>query len=278
MAYRFPDVRAALALLIILIANNTSAQNLVLSAAPRESVKQGHELYQPLANHLGKLLGVEVKYTNAKHWLRYQSDIKNQKYDFVFDGPHLASWRIKHLKHKPLVKLPGTLEFYILARADSNKINKPEDLVYKKVCAIPPPNLTSVTLLQRLNDPVREPVIESVKGGMGKIFNGLIEGKCEGAVIRSNYFKKKLTNEEHAKVKIIYTSPELPNQVITVSDRVSEEDRKKIILSLTTGEGMKAMAPIVKRFGGKNVKGFVEVKPGEYDGYFAFLEGVVLGW
>lgn len=278
MACRFLGTRIIRVMLILFISNNVLAQTLVLSAPPRESVSEGHKLYGPLADHLGKLLGVEVEYTHAKHWLRYQSDIKKRKYDFVFDGPHLASWRIKHLKHKPLVKLPGTLGFYIITLADNKKVNTPEDLVYKRVCAIPPPNLTSVILLQRLNDPVREPIINSVKGGMGKIFKALLDGECEGAVIRNVLYDKKLTDEERAKVRIIYTSPELPNQVLTVSDRVSEEDQKKIIASLLTGDGMKIMSPIAKRFGGKDVTSFVKVSPSEYNGYFSFLEGVVLGW
>lgn len=125
---------------------------------------------------------------------------------------------------------------------------------------------------------MREPIIESVKGGMGKIFNTLIQGKCEGAVIRSDYFKKKLSDEERAKVKIIHTSPEFPNQVLTASDRVSEEEQNKIIASLTTGESAKAMVPILKRFGGIQAKAFEEVSPGEYNGYFSFLEDVVPGW
>lgn len=278
MACRFLDIRILFLLLILFISSNVLAQNLILSAPPRETPNQGYKLYAPLAEHIGKLLGVEVKYTHSKHWLRYQSDIKKRKYDIVFDGPHLASWRIKHLKHKPLVKLPGTLGFYMLALSDNKKIKTPEDLVYKKVCAIPPPNLTSVILLQRLNDPVREPIILSIKGGMGKIFKALLDGKCEGAVVRDTYYKKILSDEERANVKIIYKSPAFPNQVITASDRISEDDQQKIIASLTTGDGIEVMTPIVKRFGGKKVKSFIKADTSEYDGYFSFLEGVVLGW
>ncbi|MFW2374033.1 MAG: phosphate/phosphite/phosphonate ABC transporter substrate-binding protein [Gammaproteobacteria bacterium] len=278
MLYKSIHLRILGLLLLASINSNALAETLILSAAPRETVTQGHKLYGPLADHLGQLLGVEVKYKHAKHWLRYQSDIKKSKYDFVFDGPHLASWRIKHLKHRPLVKLPGTLKFYILARADNKKINTPENLIYKKVCAIPPPNLTSVILLQRMNDPVREPIIESIKGGMGKIYKALLDGRCDGAVIRSTLYDKKLSDVERAKVKIIYTSPELPNQVITASNRVSAEDQNKIIESLTAGDGMKVMLPIAKRFGGKNVDAFIRLDPSEYNGYFSFLEGVVLGW
>lgn len=131
MQHRYLNLSLTLLLLTAIINSTVSAESLIFSAAPRESIRQGHELYQPLVTHLEELLGTEVKYTHAKHWLRYQSDIKKRKYDFVFDGPHLASWRIKHLNHRPLVKLPGTLQFYMLARSDSKLINKPEDLIYK---------------------------------------------------------------------------------------------------------------------------------------------------
>lgn len=278
MLYESIQLRILALFLLVFISNYAFAEKLILGAAPRETVTQGHQLYGPLANHLGQLLGVDVGYTHAKHWLRYQSDIKKRRYDFVFDGPHLASWRIKHLKHRPLVKLPGTLGFYILAMADNKKVKVPEDLVYKKVCAIPPPNLTSVVLLQRLNDPVREPIIKSIKGGMGKIYQALIDGECKGAVVRNTLYDKKLNDEQRAKVKIIYKSPEFPNQVLTVSNEVSEEDQNKIIESLIVGDGKKVMLPIAKRFGGKGVEAFVRVQPSEYNGYYSFLEGVVLGW
>ena len=90
MACSLLKIRFVLIILLSIICNNTLAETLILSAAPRESAKQGHNLYGPLAKHLSQLLGREVKFKHAKHWLRYQSDIKKRKYDFVFDGPHLT--------------------------------------------------------------------------------------------------------------------------------------------------------------------------------------------
>ncbi len=271
-------IRSLLMLVLLTCYQSSMASDLIFTAAPRETTQKGQALYGPVADYISKVLGKSVTYTNAGYWLRYQSDIKKHKYDFVFDGPHLASWRIKNIKHKPLIKLPGYLQFYFLARKQDKKVNLPEDLIYKKVCVIAPPNLTAVTLLQRLNDPVREPFLVSVKGGMKKLVQRLIAGGCSGTVVRADYYDNKMPQEMKDKVKIIYTSEQLPNQVITVSDRLSIEEQSRLIEALLSEEGKKVLSPVVKRFGGKDVISFVRAEANEYDGYSSFLEGVVLGW
>ena len=216
--FRNKTLPASLLLLLLVITSlPVYSEALVFTAAPRESAAQGKKLYGPLTEFISKTLGKEVKYVNAGSWLRYQSHIKKLKYDFVLDGPHLASWRIKNIDHKPLIKLPGNLQFYILARANDKKTTKPEDLIYKRVCVIPPPNLTAMVLLRRLSDPVREPFVVGVKGGMKKLVSELINNKCNGTVVRADFYNNKLSAEMKSKVKIIYTSDELPNQVITAS-------------------------------------------------------------
>lgn len=278
MGYTRFNLHLVVSILLLLLSHSVLADELIMSAAPRESVANGHKLYDPIAAHMSKILGVKVSYKHPRHWLRYQSDIKKQNYDIVLDGPHLASWRIKYIEHHALIKLPGTLAFHIIAQADNKAINHADELVYKKVCAIAPPNLTSVVLLQRLNDPVREPVIHSVKGGMKGIYKNLMNKKCVAAVVRTDFYNKKLTDEQRKGLKILYTSPDLPNQVITTSNKISAEDRQALITTFTQGNGVTTMAPVVKRFAGKDVKAFIPAKEGEYNGYYTFLKGVVLGW
>ncbi len=278
MGYIRFNLHFVASIFLLLLSHSVLANELIMSAAPRESVADGHKLYEPIAAHMSKILGVKVTYKHPRHWLRYQSDIKKQNYDIVFDGPHLASWRIKYIEHQALIKLPGTLAFHIITKADNKAINNPEDLVYKKVCAIAPPNLTSVVLLQRLNDPVREPIIISVKGGMKGIYKNLMEGSCIAAVVRTDFYNKKLSDEQRKGLKILYTSPEFPNQVITTSNKISAENRQALITAFTQGEGVTTMNPVVKRFAGKDVKAFIPVTQGEYNGYYTFLKGVVLGW
>lgn len=251
---------------------------LILTAPPRESKEQGEKLYGPLAKYLTQLLGEEVVYKYPRGWLRYQRDIRRNVFDIVFDGPHFASWRMEHKSHSALVKLPGTLDFYFITRKSRTNIKIPEDLVHKKVCVIPPPNLTSLVLLDVLNSPTREPILKSVKGGMFSLYKQLNNNACDAAVVRKDFFDKKLTEEQRAPYKIIYTSKPIPNQVITASDRVDEFKQKMIVQSLTQGEGRLVMKNILKRFGGKKVKSFVAAKKEDFAGQNELLEGVILGW
>jgi hypothetical protein len=61
-----------------------------------------------------------VRYEHPGNWLHYQRNLRNDMYDIVFDGPHFASWRMEHLEHDMLVKLPGNLQFYLLTGADND--------------------------------------------------------------------------------------------------------------------------------------------------------------
>jgi len=267
----------ALFTLAVLFSQQLQAK-LIFTAPPRESRQSALELYTPFAKHLSELLGEEVEYQYPRGWLRYQRDIRRNIYDLIFDGPHFASWRMAHLGHKPLVKLPGTLVFYFITPATNVDITKSTDLIYKKVCIIPPPNLTALVLLSELNDPIKEPVLKSVKGGMKAVFKELDKNSCVAAVVRSNYYDKRLSDEQRAKYKIIHTTKPIPNQVITASTKVDKTSRDKIIQSLTEGPGVEVANKIVKRFGGKKVKSFIKADKADYEGQNKLLEGVILGW
>jgi len=227
------------------------AQDLILTAPPREKPEAGQKQYGPLAAYLSKLFGRKVEYVFPGNWLKYQRDMRADKYDIIFDGPHFISWRIAHLGNTPVVKLPGTLEFYLLAKKDDDRLGKIGDLVAKRFCGVPPPNLAS--------------------------FDAFMKGDCEAAVLRSAYYKKFLTDDERARIKIVYASKPFPNQGISVSKRVTARERELMAQALTTGDGIKATTPILKRFGGK-AKHFVLASNTEFAGINNLLEGVIFGW
>ncbi|MDH5182057.1 MAG: phosphate/phosphite/phosphonate ABC transporter substrate-binding protein [Gammaproteobacteria bacterium] len=255
-----------------------SAAGLILTAPPRETKEAGETLYGPLARHFTELLGVDVSYQHPGNWLNYQRNMRDDKYDIVFDGPHFISWRMVHLKHDVLVKLPGTLEFYVVAQKSDNSLESLDQLVGKKICGISPPNLSTLTVLDRFRNPVRQPVLKGINGGMHKVFQAFKDGKCEAAVLRSGHYKKKITQQERDSVKILFHSAPLPNQAISVSSRVSDSLKKQIIRSLTLGKGVKESSAIVKRFGGKQTTSFIAASRQEYTGHNTLLEGVIFGW
>jgi len=256
-----------------------SAAPLILTSPPRESEKAGKALYQPLAEHLSKVLGRPVIYEHPDNWLKYQREMRNDAYDVVFDGPHFAAWRMVHLGHRMVVKLPVQLQFHLVTQADNDKILQLNDLVGKRICGISPPNLSTLTILARYENPVRQPQIRGIRGGMNKVFKAFQQGKCKAAVLRTTYYKRKLSDADRSKLKIIYSSPSLPGQVISVSKRISDSDLEQIQHSLLTSDaGHIAVQAILKRFGGKQARAFIKASDEEYEGDNKYLEGVIFGW
>lgn len=248
---------------------------LILTAPPREKPDAGKAQYGPLAAELSELLGEKVTYQQPKGWLFYQRDMRADRYDIVFDGPHFISWRIKQFEHTPVAKLPGKLGFVVVTAKDNKNINDLEDLVNVSICSIAPPNLSILTVLAKFDNPVRNPKQVSAKGGMPGVYKAYKAGKCEAAVFRDKFYAKKVPEEERAALKVIYESVPITNQGISVSPRVSPEQRALIAAALT--EVIDATKPILKRFAPK-AKKMVPASPKDYDVDYELLTGVVFGW
>lgn len=254
-----------------------AVETLVMTAPPRESKKAGKQQYEITANYISKVIGRPVKYEHPGNWLTYQFNMRKGKYDIVFDGPHFASWRMVHQGHDMLVKLPGDLQFYLLIAADNGQISSPDDLIGKNICGISPPNLSTLSILARFRNPVRQPVIKGIKGGMGAVYKTFKTGACEAMVLRSTYYKKKLTDDDRNALKIIFKSPVMPNQVISAGKRLTANEKARLQLALIDADGVAATQPTLKRFGGKS-RAFVPANDKEYKGYNELLEGVIFGW
>lgn len=264
-----------LILLLPLFAWSSVQADLLLTAPPRENAAAGALQYGPLATYLSELLGEKVTYEQPKGWLFYQRDIRDDKYDIVFDGPHFVSWRMKRFKHTPVAKLPGKLGFLLVANIEDEEIESIQDVVNKKLCAIAPPNLSTLTILAELSEPARLPQLKTVKGGMKGVFKAFSEGKCRAVILRDKFYLKKLSEEQRSKTKVVYKSVPLPNQAITVSSRVSPEQVQKIMTALTkVNEGT---APILKRFSPKTNK-MLSVTKDDYDIEYKLLTGIIFGW
>lgn len=277
---RQPFIGAS-AVALFLLLTTFSVQALILSAPPRESAQDGARIYGPLAAYLSTLLGEEVTYEHPGNWLIYQRDMRADKYDIVFDGPHFISWRIAKTKHEALLRLPGALQFVLVARKDDTTVNTMDDLIGKTMCGIAPPNLSTLSMLARYPNPVRQPTIRGIPGGMGGVYKSLLEEGtlCSASPLRTTFFKKKLTDEQRDKVKVLYTTKAMPEQGISVSTRVSAENRAKLREALMKNpDAIKAAEGVVKRFGPKNATAFIATNNAEYADYNSLLEGVIFGW
>ena len=259
----------------------TSVQaDLILTSPPRESATDGLKQYGPLATLLSEALGEKVVYQQSKGWLFYQRDMRADKFDIIFDGPHFMSWRIKQFNHTAVAKLPGKLGFIVITTKgaigfNNKEINTLYDLINIPVCALAPPNLAALTVLAQYENPVSLPKLITTKGGMKGVYNLFKSGKCKAAILRDKFFSKKVPAEERANLKILLKSTPVVNQGITVSSRVSADQRKRIAAALiTVNEGT---APTLKRFAPKADK-MLATSNTEYEDYYKLLTGVIFGW
>jgi len=268
--------RSLLSIGLWLMSLTCANANLILSAPPRESADEAKRTYEPLAKFFTEVIGEQVDYVQPRDWLQYTTDMRNGRYDILFDGPHFAAWRIKHLSHVPLVKLPGTLDFVVLARWDDKRINKLRDLVALPMCGLPSPNLGTMTVMAQFTNPVTQPDIKEAKGGFDDVIKAFLAGHCRAAIVRDTAFKK-LSDTDKKHFKVVFKSPSFPNQTVTVSDRIKPKMRDKLLAALTVKKGFEP-AEILFNELSKNAKYFIAAQPAEYRGMETLLEGVVWGW
>lgn len=266
-----------LSLLIGTLTYHSAQADIILSAPPRESAEAGAKLYEPLAESLSKLIGEKVIYQHPGDWHSYQKNLQNDEYDIVFDGPHFAAWRMTSLKAKPLVRLPGNLRFVLVVSAKDNTVGKVNDLVGKRVCTLPSPNLGALTLYSMYPNPVIQPDFVPVKGGFKQVTNKLLNGECRGAIMRSSFYYKKLPEATRQQIRVLKESQPIINQGITVSRRIGWGARQKMLQSLTTKAGNDAMRPILDRFAHK-ADAFVPARQAEYVGKNMLHDNMVYGW
>ena len=252
-----------------------ASAELLMTSPPRESAAKGQQMYGPVAQWLSELLGEKVTYEHPKSWLHYQRDIRADRFDIVYDGPHFISWRIKKYGHRPVAKLPGKLGFYAIVRADDDRVHQVSDLVNKKVCVIAPPNLSSLTLLNEFRDPIRQPRLLTVRGGMPGVFKAFKAGKCQAAVLRDQFFRKKLSDEDKASVRIVYRSPLYTNQGFTVSSRIDDARLGKMREAMTQEQAV--LKPLLKRFAPK-ADHMLAASEDDYQSDYKLLSGIIIGW
>lgn len=260
-----------------LLFSAANAAELIFTAPPREKPAAGAKVYGPIAQHLSQIMKTKVTYKHPGNWLNYQREMRDGKYDIVFDGPHFASWRMAHVGHDMVAKLPGKLIFFLVKKKGDKSINTINDLIGKRICGISMPNLSTLSVLNAYPNPVRQPVIIGVKGGMKGVAKSYKKNRCSAYVFRDKFFMKKLPPEIRNSLQIIYKSKPLPNQVISAGQRVTPAQKKAITHSLTVGNGVASTKGLRKRFAGK-ARSLLKASNGEFKNHNLLLEGVIFGW
>ena len=217
----------------------------LFTAPPRETMEKGVEIYKPIADFLSRETGERFTYRHPGSWAEYSRGMQQGEYDLAFDGPHFVSWRIRHIDHDVVVKLPQLHIWRVIARSDNARINSMDDLVGRKVCAPKSPNFGMLTMMSHFSNPDKQPIHVITKGWKDG-FNGVVQGKCEATVLpKTNHRKFDATL---SKTKAVHTHLPYPNQAFTAGPRIDPAMKSKIRKAMLSEDGQQALSKLRDRF------------------------------
>jgi ABC-type phosphate/phosphonate transport system substrate-binding protein len=203
-----------------------AAETLVFSTAPTQTAAETVKLYQPLVDYLIRETGLSIQLKPAKNFVEYSNNIRADRYDLVFDGPHFAGWRVEKKGHHVFAKFPGTLSLAVVVRA-SSQYAKVDDLVGHEVCAVPSPNFLALVFLDQFTNPAREPRLIGVKN-FPKGLECLRTRTAQAALFNINWWKK----QDATGMKVIFLSKAYPSRAFTAGPRVDKASRDKLQAAL----------------------------------------------
>lgn len=241
---------------------------LILSSAPRDTREIEETIYKPIADLLSKAAGEKVTFHYGDNYLVYQSEMRKGNYDIVLDGPQFVSWRMAKLSHVPLVKFPGNLAFVAIAMNNQDKIKNLKDLAGRTVCAFPPPNLATLTVLYEFDNPSRQPLVVEVQN-FADAYKGVKSGKCAGGILQVKLHQD--LDKEAKATKVLFTSKPLPNQAFSAGPRVTTEKRERIVQALLSPEGAAATQKLRDVF---KIQALLPASTEEYQGLGKLLRDV----
>jgi len=244
---------------------------ITFTTAPTQSVKETKRIYGPLVDYLAKTSGKNIKLVPARNFLEYTSKMRKGKYDIVFDGPHLVSWRMDKVNHVPLARLPGELVF-VAAVKNSVEITEIKQLIGKKVCAVNSPNLATLTILDSFPNPARQPLIVSVRS-FKDAFKCMKSGKGVAAFLPVKFWNKFTKKGKTGGMSVLYSSEKepLPTRTFSVSNRIDEDTQETLKQAFLNTKGVEGAQPLLDRFRSKK---FIPATEEEFKGLSRLLSSV----
>ncbi|VAX09047.1 hypothetical protein MNBD_GAMMA25-115 [hydrothermal vent metagenome] len=253
--------------LLLISKHLLASEPIIFSTAPTHSSEKTIEMYQPLLNYLSEEIGRPVIMKMAVNFTDYNIKMQHNKYDFLFDGPQFVNWRMLKFGHEPLVRLPGSIKIVIISKTSKN-INAMKDLIGKRVCTFPSPNLLTMIFLDNFQNPMRQPIMVPARGFKG------IEACLENPSSVAAVLRDKLWNKIKDKdgLMVLYAPAHAyPERTFSISKGIDLLTRQKIKNALLNNRGKEAAKNIFAVFKRKK---FIESTEDEYKGAAKLLQPI----
>lgn len=225
-----------------------ASADLILSTQPRGPYEKFGPPFEQVAAYLTKATGEKVIYKHYRDWISYSKAMHKDEFDIVFDEAHFVAWRLHNRRHTLVAAaVPEASEkMVVLVKRDNTTLLHLDQLAGRTVCAIAPPNLATLLLLDRFGNPVRVPLLVVVDN-FDTAYRNLLTGKCVAAVSSDTAFER--LDKAAGKARTIYVGDRLmPGDAVTVSPRVKDDIRSKILQALLDAESSTDMKLFIDRY------------------------------
>lgn len=266
-------LRFTVAFLLLFAATVQAADEnvIVFSASPTHTRSETIRLYTPLMNFLSKATGKKFEIDPAANFIEYSVRMRLGKYDMLFDGSHLAGWRMANMDHTPIVRLPGDIRIVVVADRDSS-LDSMGDLEggFARVCAYSSPDMLTMAFLSYFPNPIRQPQLVRTRG-QDELFDCLKRHHGEAAVLRDTTWDS-MSEEAKGSMKLLARPDRAyPERTFTLSNKIDSALRKQIAEALLSEQGQKVSEELLNRF---NKKALIAANPEDYKGLDRLLSPV----
>lgn len=255
--------RAALLFVAICLANPLKAAEYKLAVQPVLSPERTLEVYSPLAEYLSEVTGEAIRLVTAKNFFLYWVNMKRGEYDLVFDAGHFTDYRVRHMGHEPLVKLPGEVSYCLVTRGDAMIVDA-EELVARPVAVMASPGLGMLRLVEMFPSSMQQPSIHSVESteeAVEKVRSGEVDAAMVPSMLVGNY---------PDLVIVRYTDP-IPAPALTAGPAVPAALRERIRTALLHAQEDPKGRAMLEAI---NFSAFEVAKTSDYEGLSELLKGV----
>jgi len=156
----------------------------------------------------------------------------------------------------------------LVVKKEQQKIQTLKDLAGRSICAFPPPNLATLTVLYEFDNPSRQPLIVETQNFPGA-YEGVMNGKCVAGILQTKIYEKLAA--ERGGTRVIFSSRGMPNQAFTAGPRLAPELKDKIAAALLSPEGKVATQKLLAEF---KLQDFEPATKEEYAGLGKLLRDV----
>ena len=218
-----------LLLVFYLASPAATGETILISSSPSLPRDSSESVFIPIATLLSRTTGKNFEYRYPVNWPAYVQDIRDSKYGLLFDEPHLVAWRAERGIHAPLLRLPGAMQFVVVALERDDSIVQLSDLAGLTVCTNPPPALDGLVLLAQFRNPARQPQIRQ-KSTYQDAYNQLLAAECRAAVLPYDWYTN--ASGEDRETRVIFLSEEFPNWTLSGDSAIPQNIRLQILNAL----------------------------------------------